>query len=150
MKTILLVKQNIDVANELTKALDDDEFRILPAHNFDEASHTLITHKVDVMICDHPDTAVQDAEFWKLARDFNAQLTTVILPPSPLGQDVIDKMGQALLFKSIIETSPIPSRKLKEVETHRILNELEKEHPGITKVRRDGSGFLILGDSAEE
>lgn len=165
--TVLLVDDEPHVTQALKRAFHKEPYVILSAASADEALAILAREPVDVVISDelmpgmlgseflamvyrtYPDTmrimltghANLEAALWAINEGHVYRFLTK--PCNELELRVT--LRQAIQQKQLAEESRRLLRKVKR--QHSVLQELEIEHPGISKLDRDGTGTIVIDDA---
>lgn len=163
---VLFVDDEPNVTKALKRALHREPYDILSAGSADEDLEILEHELVDVVVSDENMPGTTGSEFLavvyrKYPDTIRIMLTghasvAVAIRAINEGQihrfftkpwndvDLAITIRQALQQKDLIEES----RRLLKMARHQsaILQDLEKEHPGLTSVRRDAGGRILIED----
>lgn len=169
-RKVLIVDDEPHLLAGLQRALRKESFEILCAVSAEEAFKVLRTHPIEVVISDqnmpgmsgtvfltavrqsYPDTvrfmltgkatldvAIEAINHGAIARFFTK-------PCNPI--DLAVSIRQALQQKELLAMARKLLHKVKHQSS--FLEELEKKHPGITKVKRDASGSIVMENVADD
>jgi response regulator RpfG family c-di-GMP phosphodiesterase len=162
---ILIVDDEENVLNSLKRLFRKEPYQILTALNGEEGLKILDDHPVDLIISDLKMPEMNGIEFFKRAKEKNPVPLRIMLTGHADLKSVIDAIGQGEVYRFLLK--PWDDEELKmnikqaldyyylQKETRslartvekqsQILKELEKEHPGISKVEKDDDGSIVLG-----
>jgi DNA-binding NtrC family response regulator len=163
---VLFVDDEPNVTKALKRALRGEHYDILTADSADEALEILARESVDVVVSDENMPGMTGSEFLAIVCDKypdsiriiltgqgslevamqainNAQIYRFFTKPWN-DVDLAITIRQALQQKDLVQES----QRLLKMARHQstILQELEKEHPGLTSVEKDGSGRILMED----
>ncbi len=163
---VLFVDDEPNVTKALKRALRTEPYDILSAGSADEALEILERESVDVVVSDENMPGMTGSEFLAVVYEKYPDTIRIILTghasldvairainegeiyrffTKPWNDvDLAITIRQALQQKDLIEDS----RRLLKMARHQsaILQDLEKEHPGLTSVTRDASGRIFVED----
>ncbi len=163
---VLFVDDEPQLTDTLKRVLRKEPYDILTARSADEALALLARNSIDVVVSDEQMPGMPGSKFITLVRDKYPETIRMILtghasldaviravnegeiyrfftkPCNPV--DLAVTISQALERKALM----IESRRLLQVVKHQssVLQDLEDAHPGITKVKRDESGAVLIDD----
>jgi two-component system probable response regulator PhcQ len=163
---ILLVDDEPHVTESLKRTLHKEPYEILSAQSANEALQILAREPVDVVISDERMPGMSGAKFLAFVyRDYpetirimltghanldlamrainEGQIYRFLLKPCN-EQEIRFTLRQALQQKDLAEKSRQLLQKVKQQSL--VLNHLEKDHPGITRVERDSTGAIVIDD----
>lgn len=165
---ILIVDDEENVLNSLKRLFRKEPYQILTALNGEEGLKILDDQQVDLIISDLKMPEMNGIEFFKRAKDKNPVPLRIMLTGHADLKSVIDAISQGEVYRFLLK--PWDDEELKmnirqaldyyclQKETrslartvkkqNQILKDLEKEHPGISKVEKDEDGSIVL--SGEE
>jgi DNA-binding NtrC family response regulator len=165
-----LVDDEPHVIESLARALRDEPYEILGATSASEALRILANRPVDVVVSDEKMPGMSGSDFLaRVCRDYPDTIRIMLTGHAsveaamrainegeiyrfflkPCNQvDLILAIRQALHQKEEIEEGP--SHRGGGKGQSGLLKELEKQHPGITKVKKDPSGATIIEDPGED
>jgi two-component system probable response regulator PhcQ len=168
-RRVLFVDDEPHVTESLKRALRKEPYEVLSANSADEALEVLARQPVDVVISDEKMPGMQGSEFLAVVCKQYPETIRIIMTghgsieaairainegeiyrflTKPCNEvDLAITIRQALQMKDLTGIS----RRLLQKNKHQsaILQELEKEHPGITKVKRTATGAIILDDEMD-
>jgi len=166
---VLLVDDDRHVINALTRALRHEPYEILSANSANEALDIMAGAHVDAVVSDEKMPGMSGSEFLAVVCEKYPDTIRILLTghaslevairainegeiyrffTKPWNDvDLAISIRKALQQKELIVKSRLLLKKVKEQSS--ILQELEKEHPGITKVKKDSSGAIVVDDIAE-
>lgn len=156
--TILVVDDQPMVLGSLKKLFAQAPYSILTAASAHEALDQLERHKVEVVISDERMPGMPGSEFLSIVRQRWPETVRIILTGYASVESAIKAINQGEIFRFL--TKPCTSHelhaavraalthraKLKPVENNPLLDSLEKQAPGITQVKRDADGVVIIDD----
>lgn len=166
--TILIVDDEQNILNSLKRLFRKEPYEILTATNGKEGLEILDQRPVDLIISDLKMPQMNGIEFLKRAKEKNSVPLRIMLTGHADLKGVIDAIDQGEIYRFLLkpwddEELKITIRQalayyhlwkenrtlIKTVEKqNKILRELEKEHPGISKVEKDEDGSIILTGKA--
>ena len=163
---ILLVDDEPHVTEALKRTLHREPYEVLSANSAKEALQILAREPIAVVITDERMPGMQGAEFLAVVyRDYPETVRIMLTGHANLDlamrainegqiyrflmkpcneQEIRITIRQAVQQKELAEKSRQLLQKVKQQD--RVLNRLEKDHPGITKVERDSTGTIIIDD----
>jgi len=161
---ILIVDDEENILNSLKRLFRKEDFQILTAKSGDEGLIILDENEVDLIISDLKMPFMSGVEFLSKAKQKNpAALRIMLTGHADLKAvlDAIDKgevyrfllkpwddeelkiaIKQALDFYHLQKENKVLAQTVKRQNV--ILKELEKEHPGISTVKREQDGTILL------
>jgi DNA-binding NtrC family response regulator len=154
---ILIVDDQPLVLDVLTDILSSGPYRVLAAESAEKALQLLKGQSVDIVISDERMPGMQGSEFLTIVRNTYPDVVRIILTGHASVESAVRAVNQSEIFRFL--TKPIKNDVLlKAVEdalackarsdrTERqgsLLKNLEKQAPGITHVRRDENGVVII------
>lgn len=163
-KTILVVDDEQSILNSITRTLMDDGYRILTALGGEEGLTKLKDHEVDLVISDYKMPGMSGLEFLRQVQIDYPDILTIMLTAHGDIETAMEAINEAGVYKFILkpwneDELRVTVRRALELrqlilEKHSllhqvkrqdaILSELEKRHPGITKLERDKNGYILL------
>lgn len=167
---ILFVDDEPNVTNALKHTLRKEKYDILTANSADEALEILGRELVDVVVSDekmpgmpgsqllakvrkeYPDTVriilTGQASLEVAVRAINKGEIYRFLTKPCNGMELTVTIRQALQQKKLMAES----RKLLKMTRQQsdLINDMEAIHPGITEVKRDAKGAIIIDDPVED
>jgi len=170
---ILLVDDEEHVTKALKRALLDEPYEIMTAGSGEEALGILEKNLIDVVVSDEMMPGMTGTDLLSLvSREFPGTIRILLTGHASLetaeraikhGEifrflakpwndvDLIITIRQAIQMSRLSKTNRVLLQKLKEATS--ILQDLEHDHPGITRINTDSDGSIIiddLGDEAED
>ncbi len=161
---VLIVDDEPHLLAGLERALRKESFQILSATCAEEALKILRTHSIDVVISDQNMPGMNGTVFLTMVRQSYPDTVRFMLtgkatldvaieainhgaitrfftkPCNPL--ELAVSIRQALQQKDLLAMARKLLNKVKHQSS--FIEELEKRHPGITKVKRDASGSIVM------
>ena len=161
---ILLVDDEEQVLNSLKRALHSDDYIIYTSLSAEEAGEVVKTERLHLIICDYQLGGMNGMEFLKKVSQESPEIITILLTGHAELTAAIEAINEAILYKFIVkpwdndELRVTVQRALEHraaiSDNKRLLNEitrrdeyiikLEKEYPGITRIKRNAQGRVIL------
>jgi len=164
MKAILFVDDDPLVLDAAVRALHKEPYELLGATSAEKALEILSERQVDVIVTDEQMPGMLGSELLSLvAKDYpdtmriiltghanvdaavrainEGQIYRFLIKPSHAAELAIS-IRQALEHKELLEMSRKLLKQNKVQST--LLQNLEKDHPGITRLNTDSSGTVIL------
>lgn len=169
LNKVLLVDDDQHVINALKRALRHDPYDILSANSAEEALNIMAGERIDLVVSDEKMPGMTGSKFLSMVcRKYPDTIRIILTGHASLevtiraineGEiyrfftkpwndvDLTITIRQALQQKELIVQNRLLLKKVREQSS--ILQELEKEHPGITRVKKDSSGAIVVDDIAE-
>jgi two-component system, probable response regulator PhcQ len=165
--TVLFVDDEPHVTQALKRALHKEPYLILSAASADEALAIMAREPVDVVISDELMPGMLGSEFLAMVYQKYPDTVSIMLtghanleaalraineghvyrfltkPCNALELKVT--LRQAIQQKQLAAESRRLLRKVKHQDS--VLQDLEMEHPGISKLDRDGTGTIVIDDA---
>jgi CheY-like chemotaxis protein len=110
--TLLLVDDDPNVVNALSRLLHKDEYRILPATDCRRAFELLATNDVDVVVADYCMPDMDGVEFLRRARSLYPATVRIMLTAVPEWKTAAAAINEGSVYKFI--TKPWDDAKLSE------------------------------------
>jgi two-component system, probable response regulator PhcQ len=164
---ILVVDDEPHVTQAMKRLLFKEGFEVLTAQSAEEALGLLAQKPIDVVISDEKMPGISGSDFLALVYKKYPETVRIILTGHADLDMALKAINQGQIYRFLIK--PVNEIELKAsirqaiqhheliTESRRLLNtvrqqqtliqELEKENPGITKVKRDKMGVVILEDT---
>ncbi len=154
---ILIVDDQPLVLSVLRDILSFGPYRVLAVGSAEEALQLLEGESVDVVISDERMPGMQGSEFLTIVRNKYPQVVRIILTGHASVESAMRAVNESEIFRFL--TKPVnrdvlhqavkdalaSKTKGREAEQHySLLKNLEKQAPGITHVRRDEDGVVII------
>ncbi|ROQ90128.1 response regulator [Desulfosoma caldarium] len=169
-KTVLFVDDEPNFTSAVKRALRHEPYRILTAHSAMEALRLLSEEPVDVVVSDERMPGMTGSEFLALVRERHPRTLRIMLTgyatleaairainegeiyrflTKPCHtQDLCQVLRQALAFQNALERSfQKQGVKATSFEAAALMEELERHHPGITRLKIDETGAILLDDA---
>lgn len=161
---ILIVDDEENVLNSLKRLFRKEPYEILTAINGEEGLKILDDHQVDLIISDLKMPEMNGIEFLKRAKEKDPVPLRIMLTGHADLKSVIDVIDQGEIYRFLLKPWDDEELKMtirqaldyhnlwKENRTlaktvkkqSQILQELEREHPGISKVEKNEDGSIVL------
>lgn len=162
---ILLVDDNTALLNALTRLLRSSQYEIHKANSASQAWEVLATldGNVNMIIADNQMPGERGVDFLKSVKHHYPRIVRIMLTGKSNLTDAQSCVNEADVFRfftkpwdadelkaSIAEglrlgsKAPSASTRSPSGSSGLALNELEQEHPGISRVRRDSDGCFVL------
>ncbi len=168
-KTVLFVDDEPNFTSAVKRALHHEPYKILTANSAAEALRLLSEVPVDVVVSDERMPGMSGSEFLALVRERHPHTTRIMLTgyatveaairainegeiyrflTKPCQtQDLSQIIRQALAYREALERSAErKGRNAASREAEALLQELERNHPGITRLKMDETGAILLDD----
>ncbi len=170
LHTVLVVDDEPEVTNGLRHALFQENYGIVTANSAQEALEVLGREPVDVVVSDEKMPGMSGSELLAIVRKEYPDTVRIILTGQASleaavrginegeiyrflmkpcnGTDLVVTIQQALQHKKLMTES----KKLLELarQQAKLIEEMETKYPGITEVKRDAQGAIIIDDSTED
>lgn len=161
---ILIVDDEENILNSLKRLFRKEPYEIFTATGGEEGLKILDDHQIDLIISDLKMPLMNGIEFLKKAKDKNPTPLRIVLTGHADLRSIIDVVNQGGIYRFLLkpwdddelrmtirqaldyyylrqETRVLARTVKKQSE---ILQELEREHPGITRVEKDEDGSVVL------
>lgn len=164
---VLLVDDEVQVTEALKRVFHKENFEILSAQSAEEALRLLRQEPVDIVISDEKMPGMLGSEFLALVFERYPETIRIMLTGYADLEVALRAINQGHIYRFLVK--PINELELKStirqaiqhteliLESRRLLStvrqqqalleELEKKDPGITKVKRDKMGAVILEET---
>ena len=164
---VLFVDDEPHVIEALRRVLQKAPYEILTASSADEALHILAQVSVDVVVSDERMPGMAGSELLATVRHAYPDTVRIILTGHASLEAAVRAINEGEVYRFL--TKPCNEGDLTLAIEHALqrkeslianpqplagaerqaapLHELEQEYPGITRVRRDASGAIILEDA---
>jgi len=163
-QTILIVDDEENIVKSLSRNLMDDGYTILGALSGEEGLRKLKINEIDLVISDQRMPGMSGIEFLKKVQLDYPHILTIMLTAYGDIETAMEAINEAGVHKFILKPWNDNELRLtirRALELRQLVverdslmdqvkkqearfNELERKHPGITKVDRDGHGTPIL------
>lgn len=170
MKSVLFVDDDPNVTAAVIRSQRKEPYKAISARSADEALEILARENIDVVVSDEQMPGMLGSELLSIVAQKHPQTVCIILTghaniesairaineghiyrflTKPCHEaDLAQTIHQALEYKELVETS---QRLLRENKHQaEILAGLERQHPGITQLKKSHSGSLIIDDDNAE
>ena len=159
---ILVVDDDPLVLGVLKEILSRGPYTVLGAPSAEEALDLMGAETVDVVISDERMPGMQGSEFLAVVRQRHPDTMRIILTGHASVQAAMRAINESEIFRFL--TKPANSHSLhtavKEALAHKnkqhgrdhdysLLQSLEQQAPGITHIRRDDDGVILIDDEKE-
>ncbi len=161
--TTLIVDDEELVIKSITRVLRNENCKIITAQSGEEGLAVLKDCEVQLVISDQKMPGMNGLEFLKRVKIDYPQILTIMLTGHAEIEIAMDEINEAGVYKFILKPwndndLKVTVRRalealelvrerdslLQQVKTHNaILQDLEKQYPGIGKVERDEEGYVI-------
>ena len=165
-ETILIVDDDENILKSIKRSLMDDNYNILTATSGQEGMALLKKQNVSLVISDQKMPGMTGLEFLEKVKINYPEILTIMLTAHADIEITIKAINEAGIYKFIlkpwdqanlritikraIETRQLIIERdslLQKVKTHEAtLRDLEKKHPGITKIERNEDGYVLSLD----
>ncbi len=162
--TILVVVDEEDFLGIMTSALMNKDHTILTAKSGEEALETLKTHEVNLVISDQRMSSMDGLSLLKKIKLAYPDIITIMLTGYAKVETAMDAINEAGVYKFFakpcnienLQTTVKRALELKHLIVDRdslyekikgkeaVYKEFERKHPGITNVKRDSEGSVLL------
>ena len=162
---ILIVDDEENILNSLKRLFRKEPYEILTAIDGEEGLKILDDHQVDLIVSDLKMPQMNGVEFLKRAKEKNPVPLRIMLTGHADLKSIIDAIDQGEIYRFLLK--PWDDEELKMTirqaldyyhlwkenrmlvrtvkKQSQVLQELEREHPGISKVEKDEDGSIVLG-----
>lgn len=166
---VLLVDDDLYVIKALKRALHQEPYEILSANSAEEALDIMTKERIDLVVSDEKMPGMSGSEFFTIVcREYPDTIRIILTGQANLevairaineGEiyrfftkpwndiDLAITIRQALQQKELIAQNRLLVKNVREQSL--ILQELEKEYPGITRVKKASSGAIVTDYIAE-
>ena len=161
--TILIVDDEKNIITSMTRALMNDNYRIIGALSGEEGLSMLKDYEIDLIISDQQMPGMSGLEFLKQVQIDYPNILTIMLTAHSDVKIVMEAINEAGVYKFILKPWNVDDLRLtvrralemrhlvmeRDMLIHRVkkrdatLSKLEKKYPGITKLNRDKNGYII-------
>jgi DNA-binding NtrC family response regulator len=162
--TILIVDDEEMILKSITRALRPEKYNVFTASSAEDGLKLLEAREVDLVVSDQHMPGMKGVEFLQKVKSDHPATITIMLTGHKDIDTAMQAINEAGVYKFILkpwddEDFKITLRRaLESLDLARernalqesvkardtILRNLEKEHPGITRVEKDEEGYLIL------
>jgi DNA-binding NtrC family response regulator len=161
---VLIVDDEENILHALTRLFRKEKYDILTAKSGAEGLEIMEEHNVDLIISDLKMPIMNGVEFLAQAKERNPDALRIMLTGQADIKAMLDAIDQGEVYrfllkpwnddelritiKQALEFYYVQKENKSLIRTvkrqDRILDELEKEHPGISNVRKDPDGTIVL------
>ena len=162
--TILIVDDEINVLKSFQRSLRREPYSLITVTGGEEALLILEAREISLVISDYNMPKMNGMEFLKQVKTLYPHLLAIMLTGQAELNIAVQAINEAGVYKFIqkpwedqelkvtirraIETIDLTSerdRLIQKVKSRDIiLKELESQHPGITKIKRDKDGVMLI------
>lgn len=162
--TILIVDDEELVLKSIFRVLRNENYQTLTAQSGEEGLAVLKRYDVDLVISDHKMPGMNGLDFLKRVKSDYPQILTIMLTGQAEIEIAMSAINEAGVYKFILKPwddydLKITARRalealdlicerdslLQQVKAQdAVLQDLEKEFPGISKIEYDEDGYIIL------
>jgi DNA-binding NtrC family response regulator len=161
---VLFVDDEPNVLELFKRQLRQEEFKVLTACSAVEALDTLSTQKVDIVISDQNMPGMAGCDFLAKVREKHPQVVRFMLTGTatfevavravntgaishfmtkPVNvQEMVPVIKRAMNERDLVSRAWQLLKKTKEQE--QVIRSLEQRHPGITELKKDDEGSIVL------
>ncbi|SMC24257.1 Response regulator receiver domain-containing protein [Desulfacinum hydrothermale DSM 13146] len=168
-KTVLFVDDEPHFTSAVKRALRREPYKILTANSAMEALRIMSEQTVHVVVSDERMPGMSGAEFLTMVRDLHPDTMRIMLTGYATLEAAIRAINEGEIYRFL--TKPCQARDLSQVirqamacqealkqsenrdepqetasDTPLILEQLERHHPGITQLKMDETGAILLDD----
>ncbi|MDD4294119.1 MAG: response regulator [Candidatus Omnitrophica bacterium] len=161
---ILLVDDDENVINSLKRVLHEDNYNIIGTISAELAEEIVLKEKPDLIICDYKMFGMNGMDFLNKISEKYPEIINILLTGNADLNMAIDAINKSILYKFILKpwdnddlrvtVKLALAHKKVLAENRKLLNEIkkrdeyiekfERQYPGITSVKRDDKGNIIL------
>jgi len=162
--SILIVDDEPHVLKAFQRVLRREPYTLMTAQGGEEGLTLLEAREVSLVISDYNMPGMNGLDFLKTVKQLYPHILAIMLTGQAEIQIAVQAINEAGVYKFIqkpwddndlkvtilraVESMDLATerdRLIQKVKSRdAILNDLEKKHPGITKVDRDEDGYLVL------
>ncbi len=162
--TILVVDDEEDFLEIMTITLLNNDHTVLTANSGEEALEKLKTHEVNLVISDQQMSSMDGLSLLKKIKLEYPDIITIMLTgyaEVDMAMDAINEAGVYKFFAKPCSIEKLQTTVRRALELKRLINdrdslfekikgreivykEFERRHPGITHVKRDSEGHVLL------
>ena len=154
-RKILVVDDQPILRETLKNFLSRQNYSVLLAGNAEEALKILSKAKVDVMLVDQVMPGMSGTELLAIVREDYPETIRIILTGHATLNDAIDAINKGEVHRfftkpckieELVQTIEELIRLQQGKKADRLMQSMEKQHPGITKIKQDSDGRIIIED----
>jgi two-component system, probable response regulator PhcQ len=164
--TILIVDDEVDFLSSMRRALRKEPYAVLTAENGVEALRILRAHDVSLVVSDYMMPEMDGLTLIKRIQTGHPRILTIMLTALSEIDIAMRAINEAGVYKFILKPVEILNLRItlrralesmdlmaekeglvQQVKNRdAVLRDLERKHPGITKVERDADGYVLSQD----
>lgn len=168
--TVLIVEGDRNTRNLLVEVFSRGPYRVISSSSPEEAAVSLGGEKVDVVISDEEIPGVASSPLSSLLAGKFPLAIRIILTGRARLEAAMGAINRGEIYRFFTKPcnmfdlastvrQALQHRKLKEENEHllkllerqsSVINEIERRYPGITKVRKNAEGVVIMDDDTAE
>ena len=165
--TILIVDDEPAVLSALVRSLRSDAYDVVTAPGGEEALHLIRNRDIRVVISDQKMSRIQGIDFLALVKQHRPAIVRILLTGNADLDLALDAVNRVEVFRML--TKPWNDMELKNIVLAALAKsqtnlratplspfqrdereELERLHPGITRLHKDSDGSLVIEDLSDE
>ncbi len=169
-KCILIVDDDQNIASSLKRSLIDEDYEIVYAQSGEEGLQKLAAYNIQLIISDESMPGMTGTELLSMVKDKYPDIVRIMLTGKASIESAMKAVNQGEIFRFF--TKPWDDVELKlsirhgleryeyEEERRRLLStikvqsdeltRLEKQFPGITDIKEDETGAIVLPELSQE
>ncbi len=163
--TVLAVDDDPKILKAIKRILSSESIKVITAIDPEFGLDILNQIKVDLIISDYLMPEMSGLEFLQIAKERQPNILSILqsgFADFPIAKDAINKIGVAGLLekpwnpkeltetvKNLLSQTRATLKEIAEDEKESHMRELEKEHPGITKIEKDKEGYVLIPDDEQ-
>jgi len=164
MKTVLFVDDDRNILEALARSQRREPFEILSAGSAREAMEALERQRVDVVVSDEMMPGMLGSEFLSIVARRFPDTIRIILTGHASAESAVRAINEGQIYRFLLkpchpadlavtirqalerqELEALSRKLMQQIQRQSaLLQSLEAEHPGITQLKKDESGALIL------
>lgn len=156
--TILIVDDQPAIHTLLKGILAKTPYSVISAQSAMEALDILATRAVDVVISDERMPGMSGSAFLSVAREHYPDTVRIVLTGYASLESAIKAINEGEIFRFLtkpcrnqelidaVEAAIMHGRHIRQAGKHAALEDLEKRSPGISQVKRDEYGVIIIDE----
>lgn len=169
-ETVLFVDDEPHFTSALQRALRHEPYRILTAHSAARALEIMHKEPVDVVVSDERMPGMSGSEFLAVVRRLHPRTVRILLTGYATLDAAVKAINEGEIYRFL--TKPCHAKDLAQIirqalairrqmdrakmddagfassnDTLEILSELEQHYPGITQMKMDETGAIVLDDA---
>jgi DNA-binding NtrC family response regulator len=162
--SILIVDDEPNVLNAFQRVLRREPYTLMTAQGGEEGLTLLEAREVSLVISDYNMPGMNGLDFLKTVKQLYPHILAIMLTGQAEIRIAVQAINEAGVYKFIqkpwddndLKVTILRALESMDLATERdrliqkvksrdaILKDLEKKHPGITKVERDEDGYLVI------